>query len=93
MYLGQISVSYLTFRYFDFVDDPLHEDFVELYTIAAYLSPFHQITLMMSEKSRAKESIKNKLSLMWVHSSGGQQEDASVEVPAQQVPDIMLPGR
>ena len=84
--------SYL--RYFDYIDDPLHEDFLEIYTIATYLSPFHQITLTKSEKTQAKEAIKTKLSLMWVQSSGGQQQDAArVEVPAQQVPDIMLPGR
>ena len=78
-----MSVSYLTFRYFEFVDDPLHTDFIHLYTISTYLSPFHVLTLTKSEKSKAKEAIKNKLSLMWFHSSGGQQEGARVKVTAQ----------
>ena len=80
------------FSYFDFVDDPTNPDFIEVYTIAAYLSPFHQIILTPAEKNRAKEYIKEKLSLMNSQASVGQEEEAQFEVPQQQVPDIMLPG-
>ena len=82
------------FSYFNFVDDPLHPDFIEVYTIAAYLSPFQQISLTPAEKTRSKEYLKEKLSLMNVVATGGREEEARVEVPEQPVPDIMpgMPG-
>ena len=88
-----ISALCHIFSYFDFVDDPLHPDFIEVYTIAAYLSPFQQISLTPAEKTRSKDYLKEKLSLMNVVATGGREEEARVEVPQQQqVPDIMMPG-
>ena len=65
---------------------------MEIYTVCAYLSPFQQITLTQAEKTRAKNYIKEKLSLMNVLATGGQEEDRVELPPQQQVPDIMTPG-
>ena len=72
------------------MDDPLHPDFIVVYTVAAYLSPFQQILLTPAEKTRAKDYIKEKLSLMNVlaTASGGQEEEERVEPAPREVPDI-----
>ena len=57
------------------------------------MSPFQQIALTKDEKAYAKDYIKNKLRLMYGQANGGQEvEVARVELPPQQVPDIMMPG-
>ena len=48
-------------EYFDFIDQPDHPDYMEIYSITAYLSPYHQPMLSSSEKKRAKEYLMEEV--------------------------------
>ena len=50
-------------EYFDFIDHPEHPDYMEIYSITAYLSPYHQPMLTSSEKKRAKEYLMEEVLL------------------------------
>ena len=50
-------------EYFYFVDHPDHPDYQQIYTIAAFLSPYHQAMLSPREKE-AKEYLRSGVSLM-----------------------------
>lgn len=48
-------------EYFDFIDDPDHDDYQVIYMVTAFLSPYHQAMLSPREKSRAKDYLKDEL--------------------------------
>ena len=48
-------------EYFDFIDHPDHDDYQEIYTITAFLSPYHQAMLSPREKLCAKTFLKSEV--------------------------------
>ena len=86
-------------EYFDFVDHPNHPDYQEIYSITAYLSPYHQAMLSPGEKRRAKEYLLTEVLLREEespHDDAGEQTDDQVEpqfMPSDAAAADLMPGK
>lgn len=74
-------------EYFDFIDNPEDDDYQEIYSITAFLSPYHQAMLSQREKVRAKDYLKTEVALREEEEEedglGDQQEVGNAEPQAQ----------
>ena len=74
------------------MDKPDNPDYMQIYTIAAYLSPLHQLTLSPEEKSCARQYIKNKLSVMNMVPNDAHEESPAEAADVQTDLDLDIPG-
>ena len=81
-------------EYFDFVDHPDHPDYQQIYTTAAFLSPYHQAMLSPREKREAKEYLRCEVTLMEDSMVGAGEEEniAAASAPALDSANNMMPG-
>ena len=76
-------------EYFDFIDNPENDDYQEIYSITAFLSPYHQAMLSNQEKARAKDYLASELALREVEEQDGQgdqQEAGNADAEPQAQP-------
>ena len=83
-------------EYFDFIDQPDHAEYQKIYTIAAFLSPYHQAMLSPREKKEAKDYLRSEVTLMEDSMVGvGEEENiaaAAASAPVMDSANNMMPG-
>ena len=77
--------------YFDFIDNPDHPNYQQIYSVAAYLSPYHQAMLTSREKMEAKEYLRSEVSVMEDHMVATQ-EPVTAPLNVDSAADNLMPG-